>query len=754
MIGGFDDDRLDLFPFASADIEMYVNSTFSSGRNILLIHLRSGASTGCLHGRKIDLRIPCIFEREIRQDFFLIRRNPDFAIGRLPSQAAKYGMGQRHKEDKEREKRPSHPPLLSSKRVDLNQNLPSKPTKPACESAKSPDNVPPMSAVTNISCYRFAPLGNLKPLREKLIGLCKGWDLKGTILLSTEGINMFVAGERACVDLLVAEIQSIPGLGEIRPKYSESEEQPFTRMLVRIKKEIIAFGVGDIDPGRKTSPKLPAPTLKQWLDEGRPVTLLDTRNDYEVKLGTFEGAIDLGIEHFRHFPDAVRKLPEEMKEQPIVMFCTGGIRCEKAGPFMENAGFKNIFQLDGGILKYFEECGGSHYRGECFVFDQRVGVDPALRETESTQCYVCQSPLTPEEQADHRYAAGKSCPYCFRTDEEKMRFSISERENSIREISSPLPGSIPYDNLRPVLIPASFDRHTLLDFLCGVFPHHPCEKWAGLCEAGRFQTPDGIPVVGSRIVRAGEKYDYHMPGIVEPEVNPSIRILHEDEALIVVDKPAPLPMHPGGRFNKNTLQYFLAHVYAPQRPRPAHRLDANTTGVVLWTRTRHFAKLLQPQFSAGLLEKVYLVRTTGHPIEEAFTCNAPISTEPGKIGSRRVDDENGISAHTDFLVVERSPDGTTLLEARPRTGRTNQIRIHLRQLGYPVCGDSAYLANGDTGTAMTLSPSDPPLCLHSWKTAFSHPLTKEWMRFEAAPPTWAAAWDGKEEFTKSSGPYK
>jgi len=590
-----------------------------------------------------------------------------------------------------------------------------------------------MSGITNISCYCFAPLDNLKPLRERLLTRCK--DLKGTILLSTEGINLFVAGPRDRVDDLVDDIRSVPGLEGLAPKYSISANQPFTRMLVRIKKEIIAFGVEGIEPG--TTAKLPAATLKEWLDEGRPVTLLDTRNDYEVKLGTFDGAIDLGIDHFRNFPEAVAKLPEDMKETPIVMFCTGGIRCEKAGPFMEKAGFKNILQLDGGILKYFEECGGAHYRGECFVFDQRVGVDPALRETDSAQCYVCQSPLTADEQNDARYVPGTSCPYCFRTSEEKMRLSIAARESSLRNFADPLPGSVPYDNLRPVLISAAFDGCLLVDFLCGVFPHHSREKWDALCADGRFQTVDGTTVNGSRIVRAGEKYDFHMPGIVEPSVNAGIRILHEDEALIVMDKPAPLPVHPSGRFNKNTLQHFLAHAYAPQRPRPAHRLDANTTGVIVWTRTRHFSKLLHPQFSEGRIAKVYLACIHGHPGQDVFSCDAPISSEPGKIGSRCVDEECGLPARTDFRVIQRHADGTALLEVRPMTGRTNQIRIHLWQLGFPICGDPAYLANGALGSAMTLDPSQPPLELHSWKISFIHPLTKELLHFEAPPPAWA-----------------
>ncbi|HSP42812.1 MAG TPA: rhodanese-like domain-containing protein, partial [Luteolibacter sp.] len=218
-------------------------------------------------------------------------------------------------------------------------------------------------SVTNISCYRFAPLGGLKALRAELLESCNAWQLKGTILLSPEGINLFVAGAAESIDRLIARLRAIPGLESLTPKISLSETQPFNRMLVRLKKEIIAFGVDAVRPADRTSPKIAPRELKRWLDEGRPVTLLDTRNDYEVKLGTFKGAIDPDIKTFRSFPEAVRKLPAELKERPVVMFCTGGIRCEKAGPFMEMEGFREIYQLDGGILKYFEECGGEHYEG-------------------------------------------------------------------------------------------------------------------------------------------------------------------------------------------------------------------------------------------------------------------------------------------------------------------------------------------------------------------------------------------------------
>jgi UPF0176 protein len=213
--------------------------------------------------------------------------------------------------------------------------------------------------------------------------------------------------------VVVDFIRTFPGLADIKPKESPSSHQPFKRMLVKVKKEIISFGIEGVDPVGKPAPKISAAQLKAWLDEGRPLVLLDTRNDYEVRLGTFKGALPAGVANFRDFPEAVRKLPAELKSQPVVMFCTGGIRCEKAGPFMEMEGYTNILQLDGGILKYFEEVGGAHYDGECFVFDNRVGVGPDLRETESVICFNCQMPLTKADQRLPEYVYEKSCPYCI-----------------------------------------------------------------------------------------------------------------------------------------------------------------------------------------------------------------------------------------------------------------------------------------------------------------------------------------------------
>lgn len=273
-----------------------------------------------------------------------------------------------------------------------------------------------MPAVTNVATYKFTPLEDLPALRERLLNFCQAADLKGTILLSAEGINLCVSGDATQVEMLLSELRTQPGLEDLAVKESASAEQPFNRMLVKIKKEIIAFGVEGIDPARRPAPKLSSRTLKQWLDEGKPVTLLDTRNNYEVRMGTFRNAVPAGIGQFREFPDAVRRLPAEWKEQPVVTFCTGGIRCEKAASLMEREGFQNVFQLDGGILKYFEECGGAHYKGECFVFDRRVGVDSDLRETKSVMCFRCQMPLTEAEQRDPRYVVGETCHHCFNYD--------------------------------------------------------------------------------------------------------------------------------------------------------------------------------------------------------------------------------------------------------------------------------------------------------------------------------------------------
>lgn len=238
-----------------------------------------------------------------------------------------------------------------------------------------------MLSIVNIAAYCFAELFDLGQLREELRELCGVHDLRGTILLSPEGFNLFVAGSRNGVDRLLYRLRQIPGLEQFQVKESHSHARPFRRMRIKIKPEIIAFGIPEIAPQRYTSRRLSPRELKQWLDEGRPVTLLDTRNNFEVQSGTFRNAVPAGIDEFRSFPQAVERLPQELRQQPVVTFCTGGIRCEKAAPYLELAGFKDVYQLDGGILKYFEDCGNAHFEGDCFVFDERITLDAQLQPT-------------------------------------------------------------------------------------------------------------------------------------------------------------------------------------------------------------------------------------------------------------------------------------------------------------------------------------------------------------------------------------
>ncbi|MGZ0170274.1 MAG: sulfurtransferase [Planctomycetales bacterium] len=595
------------------------------------------------------------------------------------------------------------------------------------------------SSVVNIAAYKFVELDHLSERREQIRELARTLDLKGTVLLSEEGINLFIAGSRSAIDQFLAELGADSRLSDLPLKESLSERQPFTRMLVKIKNEIISFGVDGIDPRQRTSPKLPPEQLKQWLDEGRPVHLLDTRNDYEVEVGTFSNAHVLGIDHFREFPAAIESLPVEMKEEPVVMFCTGGIRCEKAGPLMQERGFKNVFQLDGGILKYFEECGGDHYDGDCFVFDQRVAVDPQLRETAVEQCFACQMPLTVKDQGLPTYEPGVSCRHCFQSPEEHQRELLMLRRAAIHRVTNPLPGSSPYDNRRPVNVPERFAGRTLIDFLCEWHPQIDRETWHRKILDGhllRVRKKFEERVTPEVIVREGERFEHLLPATIEPTVNADIDVLYEDDFIVIVNKPAPLPMHPCGRFNRNSLQYILNEVYRDKYLRPAHRLDASTSGVTVFCQTRDVASFMQPQFVNRQIEKVYVARVIGQSNNDEFSCSAKISAEPGDHGLRTICDD-GQSAETHFKTLKRFDDGTSLVEARPVTGRTNQIRAHLWHLGLPVCGDPIYLPDGQTGTGQTPEVGEPPLCLHSRSIQFVHPESKEPVTFAAPLPDWA-----------------
>jgi len=281
--------------------------------------------------------------------------------------------------------------------------------------------------------YRFARLPQFEALREPLLDQCVSLGIRGTLLLASEGVNGTVAGTREGIDLLLAYLKAIPELAQLDHKESFCDELPFYRMKVKLKKEIVTMGVEGIDPqvtvGRYVEPK-------DWnaLITDPDVLLVDTRNDYEVEIGTFKGALDPNTTTFREFPEYVKNNLDPQKQKKVAMFCTGGIRCEKATAYMIEQGFDEVFHLKGGILKYLEEVpeAESLWQGECFVFDNRVSVNHKLEKGDYDQCHGCRFPITEQDKRDARYVAGVSCPRChdLLTEDQRMRFS--ERQKQIQ----------------------------------------------------------------------------------------------------------------------------------------------------------------------------------------------------------------------------------------------------------------------------------------------------------------------------------
>jgi len=276
-------------------------------------------------------------------------------------------------------------------------------------------------SIVNLAAYHFATIEDTAAWRPLVTERCNALGLRGTVLLAPEGINLFVAGTRENTDAFIDYIRHDPlfegKFATLQFKESVSEKQPFTRMLVKLKREIITMKKPAIRPELGRAPFVDAPTLKNWLDrghddEGRPVVMLDTRNAFEVDVGTFDNALDYRITKFSEFPEVIENNRADLEGKTVVSFCTGGIRCEKAAIHMKEVGIENVYQLEGGILKYFEEVGGAHYHGDCFVFDYRTALNPQLEPTATVQCFGCRAVVPPEAQQSPLYVAGKTCPEC------------------------------------------------------------------------------------------------------------------------------------------------------------------------------------------------------------------------------------------------------------------------------------------------------------------------------------------------------
>jgi UPF0176 protein len=279
--------------------------------------------------------------------------------------------------------------------------------------------------------YKFVALPHFETIRQPLLSVMEQHDVRGTLLLASEGINGTVASNKEGINALLTWLDSQPGLDNIVTKVSFDNEMPFYRTKVKLKKEIVTMGVEGIDP-RKVVGTYVKP--KDWnaLISDPDVLLVDTRNDYEVQIGTFEHAVNPVTETFREFPAYVKQNLDPAKHKKVAMFCTGGIRCEKSTAYLKEQGFEEVYHLEGGILKYLEEVQpeDSLWKGECFVFDNRVAVNHALEKGQYDQCNACRMPITEQEKLSAAYEQGVSCPHCIDkvTDEQRQRFIERERQ--------------------------------------------------------------------------------------------------------------------------------------------------------------------------------------------------------------------------------------------------------------------------------------------------------------------------------------
>ena len=294
------------------------------------------------------------------------------------------------------------------------------------------DSINSSSSFLVAALYHFVSVPRFESLREPLQALCEANGVKGTLLLAHEGINGTIGGPDEGVRTVLAYLRAQPEFATLEHKESRASKMPFLRMKVKLKKEIVTMGVENIDPNKVVGTYVAAKDWNELISDPDTI-VIDTRNDYETAIGVFRGAVDPQTKTFREFPDWVRNNPGLHNKPKIAMYCTGGIRCEKATAFMKEQGFEEVYHLKGGILKYLEEVPQeeSLWEGACFVFDERVSVEHGLKEGEHKLCHACRNPITAEEITSPHYEEGVSCSHCYGTRSEEDRLRYRQRQHQI-----------------------------------------------------------------------------------------------------------------------------------------------------------------------------------------------------------------------------------------------------------------------------------------------------------------------------------
>lgn len=282
------------------------------------------------------------------------------------------------------------------------------------------------------SLYKFVALPDYRALREPLLDLCREQGLRGTLLLAAEGINGTLSGSRAGLDTVLAWLRADERLADLESRESRHDARPFRRMKVKLKREIVTMGVPAVDPNRRVGAYV-EPARWNALLADPELTLIDTRNHYECAIGSFTDAIDPQIANFREFPAWARHNLDPLRDRKLALFCTGGIRCEKATSYLLEQGFAEVYHLRGGILKYLEETprSASRWQGECFVFDERVALNHALQQGSYAQCFACRHPLSAADRASPHYRKGVTCPHCVERGSEQRRARCAERQRQV-----------------------------------------------------------------------------------------------------------------------------------------------------------------------------------------------------------------------------------------------------------------------------------------------------------------------------------